>query len=61
MGRAIALGAGLHEVVKATLAGSILGNILLVMGASMLAGGAKRDRQNFEPRQVWANTRSLPS
>ena len=34
-----ALGAGLHEVVKASLVGSILGNILLVLGASMLAGG----------------------
>jgi Ca2+:H+ antiporter len=49
-----ALGAGLHEVVKASLVGSILGNILLVMGASMLAGGAKRDRQNFEPRAASA-------
>jgi Ca2+:H+ antiporter len=49
-----ALGAGLHEVVKASLVGSILGNILLVMGASMLAGGTKRDRQNFEPRAASA-------
>ena len=45
-----ALGAGLHEVVKASLVGSILGNVLLVMGASMLAGGARRERQEFEPR-----------
>jgi Ca2+:H+ antiporter len=49
-----ALGAGLHEVVKASLVGSILGNILLVMGASMLAGGARRDRQDFEPRAASA-------
>ena len=42
-----ALGAGLHEVVKASLIGSILGNILLVMGASMLVGGWGRDRQRF--------------
>src|SRR5262245_1634559 len=34
-----ALGAGLQEVVKASLVGSILGNILLVLGMSMLAGG----------------------
>jgi Ca2+:H+ antiporter len=34
-----ALEAGLHEVVKASIIGSILGNILLVMGAAMLAGG----------------------
>src|SRR5919112_5197768 len=32
-----ALGAGLNEVVKASLVGSVLGNILLVMGASMTA------------------------
>ena len=42
-----ALRAGLQEVVKASLVGSILGNILLVMGASMLVGGLKRDRQTF--------------
>jgi Ca2+:H+ antiporter len=42
-----ALGKGLHEVVKASLLGSILGNILLVMGASMLIGGLGRDRQHF--------------
>src|SRR3954454_8423784 len=34
-----ALGEGLHEVVKASLIGSILGNILLVLGASMFVGG----------------------
>src|SRR5687767_3256527 len=49
-----ALGAGLHEVVKASIVGSIIGNILLVLGASMLAGGARRDRQNFEPRAASA-------
>jgi Ca2+:H+ antiporter len=48
------LSAGLHEVVKASLVGSILGNILLVLGASMLAGGVRRDRQIFEPRAASA-------
>jgi Ca2+:H+ antiporter len=43
-----ALQAGLHEVVKASLVGSILGNILLVMGAAMLVGGLKRERQRFD-------------
>lgn len=42
-----ALGAGLHEVVKASLVGSILGNVLLVLGASMVVGGARRKRQYF--------------
>lgn len=42
-----ALGAGLHEVVKASLIGSILGNSLLVLGAAMLIGGLGRTRQTF--------------
>jgi Ca2+:H+ antiporter len=42
-----ALMAGLQEVVKASLIGSILGNILLVMGASMLVGGRNRVQQRF--------------
>ncbi|MGH2923911.1 MAG: calcium/proton exchanger, partial [Solirubrobacterales bacterium] len=44
-----ALHEGLQEVVKASLVGSILGNILLVMGAAMLVGGLKRPRQTFNP------------
>jgi Ca2+:H+ antiporter len=43
-----ALNEGLQEVVKASLIGSILGNILLVMGAAMFIGGRKRDRQRFD-------------
>jgi Ca2+:H+ antiporter len=43
-----ALRAGLHQVVKASLAGSIVGNILLVLGAAMLAGGLRhRPEQRF--------------
>ncbi len=41
-----ALGRGLHEVVKASLVGSILGNILLVMGAAMLVGGLSGGRRS---------------
>jgi Ca2+:H+ antiporter len=37
-----ALRAGLYDVVKASIAGSIVGNILLVLGAAMLAGGLGR-------------------
>ena len=43
-----ALGQGLQEVVKASIVGSILGNILLVMGAAMLVGGLRRERQFFD-------------
>ncbi len=42
-----ALIAGLQEVVKASIVGSIIGNILLVLGASMLVGGLGRETQKF--------------
>ncbi len=42
-----ALREGLHDVVRASLTGSILGNILLVLGVSMVAGGMKYERQTF--------------
>src|SRR5580693_415699 len=44
-----ALQAGLHDVVKASIAGSIIGNILLVLGAAMLAGGLRHPEQHFNP------------
>src|SRR3954469_11086715 len=43
-----ALNEGLQEVVKASLVGSVLGNVLLVMGGAMLAGGLGRERQYFD-------------
>ena len=46
-----ALREGLQEVVKASLVGSILGNILLVMGAAMLVGGLGRERQKLRPHR----------
>jgi Ca2+:H+ antiporter len=44
-----ALRAGLHDVVKASIAGSIIGNMLLVLGAAMLAGGLRHSEQHFNP------------
>ena len=38
---------GLQEVVKASIIGSIIGNILLVLGAAMLVGGLGREKQTF--------------
>jgi Ca2+:H+ antiporter len=38
---------GLQEVVKASIVGSIIGNVLLVMGAAMVVGGWSRDKQTF--------------
>jgi Ca2+:H+ antiporter len=54
-----ALGHGLHEVVKASLIGSILGNLLLVMGASMLVGGLGRERQRFNSTAASVQTSML--
>jgi Ca2+:H+ antiporter len=45
-----ALREGLHEVVKASIIGSVLGNVLLVLGGSMLVGGLRRERQVFNRR-----------
>ena len=45
----IALRAGLYDVVKASVTGSIIGNILLVLGLSMLCGGMRYSAQLFNP------------
>jgi Ca2+:H+ antiporter len=44
----MALRQGLYDVVKASLTGSIIGNILLVLGLAILLGGLKRERQTFD-------------
>jgi len=43
----MALRAGLYDVVKASLTGSIIGNILLVMGAAFFMGGIRHKVQQF--------------
>src|SRR5512141_1486610 len=43
----MALREGLYPVVKASITGSIIGNVLLVFGASVFAGGIKYKRQTF--------------
>jgi Ca2+:H+ antiporter len=43
----MAIRRGLYPVVKASLTGSIIGNILLVLGAAVLAGGLKHKQQRF--------------
>jgi Ca2+:H+ antiporter len=45
----IALNAGLVDVVKASITGSIIGNLLLVMGFSMFLGGLRYKEQEFKP------------
>jgi Ca2+:H+ antiporter len=45
----VALNAGLIDVVKASITGSIIGNLLLVMGLSMFLGGLRFKEQEFPP------------
>lgn len=47
-----ALKAGLFDVVKASIAGSVLGNVLLVLGASMFVGGLKYKTQKFNKNAI---------
>lgn len=46
---AFALRAGLIDLVKASITGSILGNLLLVLGAAQLAGGIRYKTQKINP------------
>ena len=48
----VAMKEGLFDVVKASLAGSVIGNILLVLGMSMLAGGLKYKIQTFNRNSI---------
>lgn len=52
----VAINAGLLELVKASITGSILGNLLLVMGAAILLGGLKNGLQVFDRRQAGNNS-----
>ena len=54
-----ALGQGLQEVVKASIVGSILGNMLLVLGVAMLAGGIGREKQTFNRTTASVQTTML--
>jgi Ca2+:H+ antiporter len=55
----MALSRDLISVVKASITGSIIGNLLLVLGASVLAGGIKYPEQTFNRTAVRSATTSL--
>ncbi len=56
---AMALYRGYFDVVKASLTGSIIGNLLLVLGISMLAGGLKYKRMQFNTQMSSMNSSML--
>jgi len=53
------IGANNFLIVKASLIGSILGNLLLVLGLSFVIGGFRHKEQTFSPRAAWIHTASL--
>jgi Ca2+:H+ antiporter len=55
----VALRAGQIEIVKASLTGSIIGNVLLVLGAAFLAGGLRYKIQDFNPITARAQAQML--
>jgi Ca2+:H+ antiporter len=55
----IALRAGLFDLVKASITGSIIGNVLLVFGLSALWGGLKFERQRFNRTAAQMSTTLL--
>jgi Ca2+:H+ antiporter len=55
----VALKGGLISVVKATITGSIIGNLLLVMGFAMLLGGLRFKEQEFEPIAARLNASAM--
>lgn len=55
----VALKAGAVNVVKASLTGSIIGNLLLVLGFSMLLGGLRFKEQEFQPTIARLNASSM--
>ena len=55
----MALQKGLIGVVKASIIGSIIGNLLLVLGASIFAGGMKFREQNFNATAARTSSTSL--
>ncbi len=55
----VALRAGLIDLVKASITGSILGNLLLVLGIALFAGGLKYKVQKFNPNLAASSTTVL--
>jgi len=55
----VALREGLVDVVKASIAGSIIGNILVVLGLSLFLGGLRNGTQRFDARSAGTNATML--
>jgi Ca2+:H+ antiporter len=50
---------GLVNVARASIAGSVLGNMLLILGSSLLFGGLRHERVSFDRRRAGMNASML--
>jgi Ca2+:H+ antiporter len=55
----LALRSGLVDLVKASITGSIIGNLLLVLGLAMFSGGWRREKQSFNKTGILAQSTTL--
>ena len=55
----LTVNAGLIDVAKASIIGSVLGNILLILGLSLLAGGLRHGHLSFDRRPAGVNASML--
>src|SRR3954452_20514266 len=55
----LTLRAGLVDVARASIAGSVLGNMLLILGSSILFGGLRHGRVTFDRRRAGMNASML--
>ena len=55
----IAIDAGLSDIARASIIGSVIGNVLLILGISLLAGGWRHGIQSFNERVAATNSSML--
>ena len=55
----LAINAGLEDIARASIIGSVIGNILLILGLSLLLGGWKNGIQTFNQRVAGMNSSML--
>jgi Ca2+:H+ antiporter len=55
----LAINAGLNDIARASIIGSVIGNVLLVLGLSLIVGGWRNGVQTFNERVAATNSSML--
>lgn len=55
----LAINAGLDDIARASIIGSVIGNVLLILGVSLMVGGWKHGIQTFNERVAATNSSML--